>query len=214
MWRSDRFTFLVSEKLTLKSTKYFWAKLYYKTIHFCYVKDVSLCDTMVLIVNSRTDRQVFTVAGRDAKLSREVLQTAFHRNVGHFRSGNYALGLHGMIEYIVSAYGSAHIVQVPSPTTADGADSGALLGSTNSAGSGQFVATAQGVRQQSKMAERFNIESVPEDDRIWVQILLKASSLCGYDTKMMARNVRAVVEGKFSNREACVRRELLEKENC
>lgn len=71
---------------------------------------------MVLITNSRMDRQVFTVAGRDAKLSREVLQNSFHKNVGHFRGGNYALGLEGMIEYIVSAYSSAHIVQVPSPT--------------------------------------------------------------------------------------------------
>lgn len=83
---------------------------------------MSLCDTLVLIMNSRTDRQVFTVAGRDAKLSREVLQAAFHRNVGHFRSGNYALGLEGMIEYIVSAYGTAHIVQVPTSnvSTSDG----------------------------------------------------------------------------------------------
>jgi len=87
-----------------------------------------LCDTLVLIVNSRSDRQVFTVAGRDAKvlfnrkqdfrffstkLSQDVLQTAFHRSVGHFRLGNYAQGFEGMVEYIVSAYGSAHIVQTP-----------------------------------------------------------------------------------------------------
>lgn len=68
---------------------------------------------MVLLVNSRADRQVFTVAGRDAKLTREVLQSAFHRNLVHFRSQNYAMGLEGMIEQIVSAYNSAHIVQVP-----------------------------------------------------------------------------------------------------
>uniref|UniRef100_A0A914Y544 Uncharacterized protein n=1 Tax=Panagrolaimus superbus TaxID=310955 RepID=A0A914Y544_9BILA len=73
------------------------------------------CDTLVLIVNSRRDRQVFTVAGKDAKLSRDVLQTAFHRNIGHFRQGHYVLGLEGMIEYIVSSYTSTHIVQVPSP---------------------------------------------------------------------------------------------------
>ena len=47
------------------------------------------------------------------KLSQEVLQTAFHRSVGHFRLGNYAQGLEGKVEYIVSAYGSAHIVQTP-----------------------------------------------------------------------------------------------------
>ena len=50
------------------------------------------------------------MAGRDAKLSREVLQTAFHRNVGHFRVGNYAMGLEGMAELIVSAYGSVSFV--------------------------------------------------------------------------------------------------------
>lgn len=75
--------------------------------------DIGLCDTMVLIVNSRADRQVFTVAGRDAKLTREVLQSAFHRNLVHFRSGNFAMGLEGMVEQIVSAYSSAQIVQVP-----------------------------------------------------------------------------------------------------
>lgn len=41
------------------------------------------------------------------------MQTAFHRSVGHFRLGNYAQGLEGMVEYIVSAYGSAHIVLTP-----------------------------------------------------------------------------------------------------
>ena len=79
---------------------------------------------MVLIVNSRSDRQVFTVAGRDAKLSRDVLQTAFQRNLVHFRSSNYAMGLEGMIENIVSAYNSAHILQVPSLGPPDGSSSG------------------------------------------------------------------------------------------
>ena len=78
-----------------------------------------MCDTMVLIVNSRLDRQVFTVAGRDARLSRDVLQTAFQRNIAHFRAGSYITGLEGMIKYIASAYNSAHIMQVPSPSIAD-----------------------------------------------------------------------------------------------
>lgn len=33
---------------------------------------------------------------------------------GHFKSGNYAMGLEGMIEMVVAAYSNAHIVQVPS----------------------------------------------------------------------------------------------------
>ncbi|KAK6030243.1 hypothetical protein OSTOST_03631 [Ostertagia ostertagi] len=78
-------------------------------------QDVSSCDTMVLIVNSKQDRQVFTVAGRDARISKDTLKNAFERNVGHFKSGNYAMGLEGMIEMVVAAYTNAHIVQVPSP---------------------------------------------------------------------------------------------------
>jgi hypothetical protein len=36
-------------------------------------QDVSLCDPLVLIVNSRSDRQVFTVAGRDAKVNKQEM---------------------------------------------------------------------------------------------------------------------------------------------
>eukprot|EP00081_Caenorhabditis_elegans_P016921 NP_496936.1 Uncharacterized protein CELE_F01D5.6 [Caenorhabditis elegans] len=79
-------------------------------------QDVGMCDTTVLIVNSRQDRQVFTVAGRDAKISKDTLKSAFERNIGHFKTGRYALGLEGMIEVIVAAYSNAHIVQVPTPT--------------------------------------------------------------------------------------------------
>ncbi|VDN39708.1 unnamed protein product [Gongylonema pulchrum] len=48
-------------------------------------QDVSLCDVMVLIVNSKSDRQVFTVAGKDTKLTKEVLKAAFEQNINHFR---------------------------------------------------------------------------------------------------------------------------------
>ncbi|KAI1727694.1 hypothetical protein Ddc_05011 [Ditylenchus destructor] len=160
-------------------------------------QDVSLCDTLVLIVNSRMDRQVFTVAGRDAKLSREVLQMAFHRNVGHFRGGNYALGLEGMIEYIVSSYNSAHIVQVQSPVQGvDSVNSVQLPASAlPTSGSGQFI--THGVRQKPDpkvQLEKFNFDAVPEEDRLWVQILYKASSQCGYDAERISRYTRAIVE--------------------
>ncbi|KAI6242771.1 hypothetical protein M3Y99_00183900 [Aphelenchoides fujianensis] len=157
-------------------------------------QDISACDTMVLIVNSRTDRQVFTVAGRDAKLSREVLQSAFHRNLVHFRSGNYAMGLEGMIEFIVSAYNSAHIVQVPNihaPT-----DSIIQLPSAPvSSPIGQFAAV-HGVRQKADMkpAEKLSFDDVPEEDRVWVELMSKAVSRCGNDPAALPTHLRAVVE--------------------
>ncbi|KAI3418864.1 hypothetical protein GPALN_007964 [Globodera pallida] len=161
-------------------------------------QDISLCDPLVLIVNAHGDRQVFTVAGRDAKLSREVLQAAFQRNVGHFRGGNYALGLEGMVEYIVSAYGSAHIVQVPSlpgePRKSKN-ESFANGPSSVSSGTGQFV--AHGVRQQQRLAvaePKFDIESVPEGDRLWTRILAKAMAHCGEEPNKLVKYVRTAVE--------------------
>lgn len=69
-----------------------------KAIKLHFLKNAPQCDTLVLIVNSKNDRQVFTVAGHDAKLSREIIQLAFQRNVEHFKAANYALGMEGMIE--------------------------------------------------------------------------------------------------------------------
>ncbi|KAL3119140.1 hypothetical protein niasHT_003923 [Heterodera trifolii] len=165
-------------------------------------QDISLCDPLVLIVNAHGDRQVFTVAGRDAKLSREVLQAAFQRNVGHFRGGNYALGLEGMAEYIVSAYGAAHIVQVPSfpgePNTKKATKNNESFSNGPSAvsyGMGQFV--AHGVRQQQRpiTEKKFNIESIPEEDRLWTRILAKAMAQCGGEEQgKMVKYAQTVVE--------------------
>lgn len=171
-------------------------------------QDVGLCDTLVLIVNSRSDRQVFTVAGRDAKLSREVLQTAFHRNVGHFRAGNYGMGLEGMVQLIVSAYNSAHIVQVPSPLgsvensiqTPSSSNSfreqtpNALGPQPSSSSLGQFL--AHGVRQKPDVQpfEKFNLEDVPEEDRLWVDLMMKAAQRCGYDSSKISTYVRGIVD--------------------
>uniref|UniRef100_A0AC35G3W6 Uncharacterized protein n=1 Tax=Panagrolaimus sp. PS1159 TaxID=55785 RepID=A0AC35G3W6_9BILA len=145
------------------------------------------CDTLVLIVNSRRDRQVFTVAGRDAKLSRDVLQTAFHRNIGHFRQGHYVLGLEGMVEYIVSSYTSTHIVQVPSPE---------VLGPTNS-GIENTTFVAHGVRQKPEQKispEKFDYTGIAEDDKVWVDLMIRAGGRCGYDPTKMTENIRAIVE--------------------
>jgi hypothetical protein len=69
---------------------------------------------MVLIVNSRRDSQVYTVAGRDTKLTKPELKGAFERNIDHFKSRQFGTGLEGMIEMIISAYNNAHIMQVSS----------------------------------------------------------------------------------------------------
>uniref|UniRef100_A0A1I7SVT1 Secreted protein n=1 Tax=Bursaphelenchus xylophilus TaxID=6326 RepID=A0A1I7SVT1_BURXY len=152
-------------------------------------QDVGLCDTMVLIVNSRQDRQVFTVAGRDAKLSREVLQDAFHKNLVHFRSGNYGTGLEGMVEQIVGAYNLAHIIQVPQPNFSEG--SFQQLPSTSS-GSGHFV---HGVPQKVDVkTEKFNFDEVKEEDQLWIQLLIKAIGRCGYNQAKVTEYVRGTVE--------------------
>ncbi|KAE9412938.1 hypothetical protein Angca_000060 [Angiostrongylus cantonensis] len=78
-------------------------------------QDVSACDTTVLIVNSKQDRQVFTVAGRDTRIPKDTLRKAFERNIGYFKAGNYATGLEGMVELIVATYSNAHIMQIPPP---------------------------------------------------------------------------------------------------
>ncbi|CAD5211550.1 unnamed protein product [Bursaphelenchus okinawaensis] len=156
-------------------------------------QDVGLCDTMVLIVNSRQDRQVFTVAGRDAKLSRDVLQDAFHKNLVHFRAGSYETGLEGMVEQIVGAYNLAHIIQVPQPTFNEG--NFQQLPSTSS-GSGHF---AHGVPQKSDVqTEKFNFADVKEDDQLWVQLMMKAVSRCGYNQAKVTEYVRGVVEEAMS----------------
>ncbi|KAI6172161.1 Protein of unknown function DUF477 domain containing protein [Aphelenchoides besseyi] len=168
-------------------------------------QDIGICDTMVLIVNSRVDRQVFTVAGRDAKLSREVLQSAFHRNLVHFR--NYAMGLESMVEQIVSAYTSAHIVQVPvihNPLERYKqliqeyilfCSVIQIPSAPVSSSVGQFAAV-HGVRQKVDMkpVEKLNIEDVPEEDRVWVEIMTKAIGRCGNDPNKITSNIRAVVE--------------------
>nr|CAD2182621.1 unnamed protein product [Meloidogyne enterolobii] len=159
-------------------------------------QDSLLCDTLVLIVNSRSDRQVFTVAGRDAKLSQDVLQTAFHRSVGHFRLGNYAQGFEGMVEYIVSAYGSAHIVQTPA--IGDGVfptNTQTLSTFPSSSGTGQFTAI-QGVRQKTNInkLERFDFDEIPEEERLWVRILVKALAQCGDDLSNLTFHVKAIAE--------------------
>uniref|UniRef100_A0A1I8BDM1 HECT domain-containing protein n=1 Tax=Meloidogyne hapla TaxID=6305 RepID=A0A1I8BDM1_MELHA len=129
------------------------------------------------------------------RLSQDVLQTAFHRSVGHFRLGSYAQGLEGMVEYIVSAYGSAHIVQTPA--IGDGifpTNTQPFSSLPSSSGTGQFTAI-QGVRQKTNInkLEKFDFEDIPEEDRLWVRILVKALTQCGDDN--LTLHVKAIAEG-------------------
>ncbi|VDN01966.1 unnamed protein product, partial [Thelazia callipaeda] len=75
-------------------------------------QDASLCDTMVLIVNSKSDRQVFTVAGKDTKLTKEILKSAFEQNINYFRANNFAAGLQGIAEFVTKSYRDAHLPRI------------------------------------------------------------------------------------------------------
>ncbi|TMS34992.1 hypothetical protein L596_002479 [Steinernema carpocapsae] len=169
-----------------------------------------MCDTMVVIVNSRLDRQVFTVAGRDTKLSKDVLRTAFERNLGHFRASRNAMGLQGMVEHIVSAYSNAHIVQVPTPDHFPASSS--FIQAPNPLpvslpnhihAPSPMVPTqiapqvTQGVRQREERPvsfEKTTAEAIDPKDRLWMEIIEKAAARCGYDPSKIAHHVRAVIE--------------------
>jgi hypothetical protein len=42
--------------------------------------------------------------------------------------------------------------------------------------------------------EKFNLSEVSEEDRLWVQLMQKATHQCGYDAERISDHVRAVVE--------------------
>uniref|UniRef100_A0A8R1I901 TPM domain-containing protein n=1 Tax=Caenorhabditis japonica TaxID=281687 RepID=A0A8R1I901_CAEJA len=160
-------------------------------------QDVGMCDTTVLIVNSRQDRQVFTVAGRDAKISKDTLKSAFERNIGHFKTGRYALGLEGMIEVIVAAYSNAHIVQVPSPEIFRPTEF--VPSSPVSAVESQPFRAAgipNSVQPSKRPFAAINTiqENIDEDDKVWVSILQQAMARCGQNDADLPKHVRAVVE--------------------
>ena len=107
------------------------------------------------------------------------------------------------MEYIGAAYSNAHIIQVPSPSTngqrtgdPEGGDQlpTTPLGTTSNIG--QFI--AHGVRQKPEVKGtapgKFNFLEVNEEDRLWVQLMLKATHQCGYDAERISDYVRAVVE--------------------
>ncbi|CAK5117568.1 unnamed protein product [Meloidogyne enterolobii] len=101
-----------------------------------------------------------------------------------------------MVEYIVSAYGSAHIVQTPA--IGDGVfptNTQTLSTFPSSSGTGQFTAI-QGVRQKTNInkLERFDFDEIPEEERLWVRILVKALAQCGDDLSNLTFHVKAIAE--------------------
>ncbi|VDL62766.1 unnamed protein product [Nippostrongylus brasiliensis] len=172
-------------------------------------QDVSSCDTMVLIVNSKQDRQVFTVAGRDARISKETLKLAFERNVGHFKSGNYAMGLEGMIEMVVAAYSNAHIVQVPTPggfnplpiePAVPAKVPSAEIPAPESVAPFRAAGLPNTVNaQRSKALQVIRDDEIDEKDKVWVAIMQQAVSRCGSEhPENIPNHVRAIVEEAMS----------------
>ncbi|VDK74176.1 unnamed protein product [Litomosoides sigmodontis] len=146
-------------------------------------QDVNLCDLMVLIVNSNSDRQVFTVAGKDTKLTKDVLKTAFEQNIDHFRNNNYAVGLQGMAEFITTSYRDAQLSQFGTPLSVflPAFTTPKELGSENETG-----------------RENVIIPVVDKSDQLWTDILAQAVGRCGTNRNKMVKYVQGVVEEAMS----------------
>ena len=64
--------------------------------------------------------------------------------------------------------------------------------------SSNFV--AHGVRQkpEQKIApEKFDFSGIPEDDKIWVDLMIRAGGRCGYDSSKMADDKKSVRKKKL-----------------
>ncbi|ETN78083.1 hypothetical protein NECAME_10590 [Necator americanus] len=155
--------------------------------------------------------QVFTVAGRDARISKETLRHAFERNVGHFKAGHYAMGLEGMIEMVVATYSNAHIVQVPSPETfthrpmipAPVPETPKPVPAPEFRQAPETLAPfrAAGIPNSIQPSGKSSLqpigmEDVAEEDKVWVGIMQQAVGRCGTQPETLSMNVRAVVEGE------------------
>uniref|UniRef100_A0A0M3HPH9 DUF553 domain-containing protein n=1 Tax=Ascaris lumbricoides TaxID=6252 RepID=A0A0M3HPH9_ASCLU len=174
-------------------------------------QDISACDTTVLIVNSRSDRQVFTVAGRDARLTKEVLKSAFEQNIAHFKAHRFAMGLEGMVVYIASAYSQAHsgqtllpegleprVMTISPPLVANGVrqttdehvsiDSSSPIPSPPEASvEGSNGSPAVGISGTETMEDE-------ESEKLWVDIMKQAVARCGNNQDRVGKYVQAVVE--------------------
>uniref|UniRef100_A0A0R3RR66 VWFA domain-containing protein n=1 Tax=Elaeophora elaphi TaxID=1147741 RepID=A0A0R3RR66_9BILA len=175
-------------------------------------QDANLCDLMVLIVNSYNDRQIFTVAGKDTKLTKDVLKTAFEQNINHFEANRYATGLQGMIEFIATSYLNAQLSQFATPLSAF---LPAPLSPNN-----EVITTISDIRRTINNldtstavtiptfhtrysrpggeneigGENFIVPAENKSDQLWIDILTKAVARCGSNREKMAKYAQAVVE--------------------
>ncbi|CAG9537490.1 unnamed protein product [Cercopithifilaria johnstoni] len=169
-------------------------------------QDVDLCDLMVLIVNSNSDRQVFTVVGKDTKLTKNVLRNAFEQNINHFRTNNFAIGLQGMAEYITRSYRDAQLSQSgtsssaflpvfisPEEETIDNLD--ILIPVTLSI----FHFRHSRLGGENEIGEENLIVPVEDkSDQLWIDILTQAMVRCGNNHDKMAKYAQAVAEEAMS----------------
>jgi hypothetical protein len=146
-------------------------------------QDGGLCDTTVLIVSSRKDAQVYTVAGRDTKLSKN----AFQNNLAIFQRNDFAQGLDGIVSDIVHAYQLAHKPEIIKATT--------------SKESPQFQRNFNGVKtnieeQQDDDDDSTNYE---ESDELWFDLFKLTTLRCGEngDPRRFMRHLQDVVDGRY-----------------
>lgn len=172
---------------------------------------------MVLIVNSKSDRQVFTVAGKDTKLTKEVLKKAFEQNIDYFRANRFAAGLQGMAEFITKAYREAQLIQpaavgqvaIHSPLPLKNDLTSAIANgvrqrndklstpiSTTFPGSQLELSGLNGGNELGTEGSLIPVED--ESDQLWIEILTQAVARCGSNHEKLVRYVQAIVEEAMS----------------
>uniref|UniRef100_A0A915PP29 TPM domain-containing protein n=1 Tax=Setaria digitata TaxID=48799 RepID=A0A915PP29_9BILA len=186
-------------------------------IRYQHYQDVSLCDLLILIVNSKSDRQVFTVAGKDTKLTKDVLKTAFERNIDHFRANHFAIGLQGMAEFIAKSYHDAQIPQIGIPISTVTAlhkphknevitpltngvhQPAAELSTEVSITLPGFHSEFSGHNDGNEIGgENLVVPIEDESDQLWIDILTQAVARCGNNREKVAQYVQAIVDEAMS----------------
>ncbi|KAL3994560.1 TLP18.3 Psb32 and MOLO-1 founding proteins of phosphatase family protein [Acanthocheilonema viteae] len=175
-------------------------------------QDVNLCDLMVLIVNSNSDRQVFTVAGTDTKLTKDILKAAFEQNINHFRASNYAIGLQGMAEFITTSYRNAQLSQSSTPFPAllpipispkdevsDVREMIANLDTSVPVTLPAFDSRYPRLGSENEIGGENPIVPIEDkSDQLWIDILTQAVARCGNNRDKIIKYAQAIVEEAMS----------------
>uniref|UniRef100_A0A8R1XLC3 Uncharacterized protein n=1 Tax=Onchocerca volvulus TaxID=6282 RepID=A0A8R1XLC3_ONCVO len=182
-----------------------------------FYQDPSLCDLMVLIVNSNNDRQIFTVVGKHTQLTKDVLKTAVEQNIHHFRANRLVMGLQGMAEFITKSYYDVQLFQLRTPLSLLPPIPTFLKNEVNTAitndawktvdelGKSYPITIPRFYSRQSRFGNENEIDGenlmVPvkdESDQLWIDILTQAVARCGNNYDKVARYVQAVIEEAMS----------------